>query len=336
MQTFADDTSLFSVVNDIQSSAATLHNDLSVISNWAFQKKMIFNPDLTKQAQEVIFSRKTKKLLHPCLSFNDIPLKNSISQKHLGLTLDVKLNFVEHIKNITQKISKTMGLLRRFQPILPRSSLLTIYKTFIRSQLDFADVIYDQACNSSFHEKLESIKYNACLAITGAIRGTSSEKLYQELGLESLKSRRWFRKLCHFYKILNEKSPSYLFDLIPNLNSVRETRHSNNIPAIHTRHNYFKNSFFPSTISEWNNLDCKIRNSRSLSIFKKNLLNFIRPCANSIFNIHNPYGIKLLTRLRLGLSHLRDHKFRHCFQDTLNPLCDCDNDTETATHFIAH
>ena len=127
---------------------------------------MIFNPDLTKQAQDVIFSRKIKKLLHPCLSFNDISLKNSLSQKHLGLTLDVKLNFVEHIKNITQKISKTMCLLRRFQPILPRSSLLTIYKTFIRSQLDFADAIYDQACNSSFHEKLESIQYNACLAMT--------------------------------------------------------------------------------------------------------------------------------------------------------------------------
>ena len=227
-----------------------------------------------------------------------------------------------------------MGLLRRFQPILPRSSLLTIYKTFIRYQLYFADVIYDQACNSSFHEKLESIQYNACLAITGAIRKTSSEKLYQELGLESLKSRRWFRKLCHFYKILNEKSPSYLFDLIPNLSRVRETRHSSNIPAIHTRHNYFKNSFFPSTVSEWYNLDWKIRIPGSLLIFKKDLLNFIQHCANSIFNIHNPYGIKLLTRFRLGLSHLRDHKVRHCFQDTLNPLCDCGNDTEITTHFL--
>ena len=224
---------------------------------------------MTKQAQEVIFSRKTKKLLHPCLSFNDIPLKNSISQKHLGLTLDVKLNFVELIKNITQKNSKTTSLLRKFQPIPPRSSLLTIYKIFIRSQLDFPDVIYNQACNSSFHEKLESIQYSACLAITGAIRGTSSEKLYQELGLESLKSRRWFRKLCHFYKILNEKSPSYLFNLIPNLNRVCETTHRNNIPTIHTKHNYFKNSFCPSTISEWNNFDCKIGNSGILSIFKK-------------------------------------------------------------------
>ena len=87
---------------------------------------MIFNPDLTKQAQEVIFSIETKKVLHSFLSFSDIPLKNSISQAHLGLTLDVKLNFGEHIKNITQKISKIMGLWRRFQPIFPRSSLLTI------------------------------------------------------------------------------------------------------------------------------------------------------------------------------------------------------------------
>ena len=115
-----------------------------------FSIKTIFNPDLTKPAQKVIFCRKTKKLLHPCLSFNDTPLKNSISQKHFGLTLDVKLNFLEHIKNITQKIGKATGLLCRFQPILPRLSQLTIYKRFIRSHLDFPDVIYNQACKYSF------------------------------------------------------------------------------------------------------------------------------------------------------------------------------------------
>ena len=162
-----------------------------------------------------------------------------------------------------------MDLLRRFQPNLPRSSLLFVHKTFIRSQLDFADVICDKPCNSSFHEKLESIQYNACLEITGAIRGTSSLKLYQELALKSLKSRRWFRKLCHFYKVLNEKSPSHLFDWIPNLNRVHETRHSNNIPAIHTRHNYFKNSFFPSTISEWNNLIAKLGTQEVCQFLKR-------------------------------------------------------------------
>ena len=126
----------------------------------------------------------------------------------------------------------------------------------------------DQGYSFSFHEKLGSLQYNACLAVTGAIRRTLSEKLYKELGLEPLKSWRWFRKLCHFHKVLNEKSASYLFDLILNLNRVHETRHGNNVPAIHVTHDYFKNSFFPSTISEWNKLDWKIRNSESLN-FKK-------------------------------------------------------------------
>ena len=195
-----------------------------------------------------------------------------------------------------------------------------IYITFIRSCLDYANIIYDQAYNSAFHDKLESVQYDACLAITGAIRGTSTEKIYQELGLESLKSRRWFRKLCHFYKIFNEKSPSYLFNLIPNFNRAHNTRLSHNISPIKVRHDYFKNSFFPSAITEWNKLDLNIRNSASLNTFKKKLLNFIQPCANSIFDIHNPPGIKLVTRLHRGLSRLHEHKFRHCFQNTLNPL----------------
>ena len=145
---------------------------------------MIFNPYLTKQGQEVIFCIKTRKLLYPSLSFNNISLKNSVFQKHLWLKLGVKLNFVEHMKNITQKINKTIDLLRRFPTNLPRLSLLTIYKTFLKSQLDNADFIYDQGYNFSFKEKLESLQDNACLEITEAISGTSSKKLFQELGLD--------------------------------------------------------------------------------------------------------------------------------------------------------
>ena len=157
---------------------------------------------------------------------------------------------------------------------MPRPTLVTIYKTFIRSRLEYADIIYDQAYNSNFHDKLESIQYNACLAKTGIIRGTSTEKVYQELGLESLKSRRWFRKHCHFYKIFNEKSPSYFFNVIPNFNRAHYTRLSYNTPAIKVRRDYFKNLFFPSAITEWNKLDLNIRNSASLNTFKKKLLNF--------------------------------------------------------------
>ena len=95
--------------------------------------------------------------------------------------------------------------------LLPRFSLLTIYKSFVRSHLDYGNVIYDQPNNSRLSDKIESVQYNAALAITGAIRGTSKEKLYQELGLESLKDRRWLRRISYLYKIILAKLPLYLY-----------------------------------------------------------------------------------------------------------------------------
>ena len=129
-----------------------------------------------------------------------------------------------------------MSLLRKFQQIWPMSSLLTIYKTFIRSRLDYADIIYDQDHNFAFHDKLVSIQYNTWLAWLVNNRYFNI-KVYQELGLASLKSRPWFVGLenCHFYKIFNEKSPSYLFNLIPIFNRLHNTRISYNIPPIKVR-----------------------------------------------------------------------------------------------------
>ena len=93
--------------------------------------------------------------------------------------------------------------------------------------------------------------------------------------------------------------------------------------------------FFPSTIIEWNKLDLKIKNSESIKTFKKRILSFIRPSPNSTFNCHNPKGIKLLSRLRLGLSHLREHKFKHSFQDSLNPFCSCGkSEVETSSYYL--
>ena len=85
---------------------------------------------------------------------------------------------------------------------------------------------------------------------------------------------------------------------------------------------------------EWNKLDSNIRNSETLNIFKSKILKFIRPTANSVFGCHNPLGVKLLTRLRLGLSHLREYKFKHSFQNTYNPLCSCGKEVETTFHFF--
>ena len=84
------------------------------------------------------------------------------------------------------------------------------------------------------------------------------------------------------------------------------------------------------------NLDLNIRNSESISIFKSKLLSFIRPVQTNIYNIFDPKGLTFLTRLRLGLSHLNEHRFRHNFQDCLNPLCSCSLEIEGTSHYLLH
>ena len=156
---------------------------------------MSFNPDKSKQAQEVIFSRKTQRVIHPPAIFNNMPVVCSSCQKHLGIYLDEKLNFSNHIKKNISKANKGMGILRKFYNVSPRNSLITIYKSFIRPHLDYGAIICDQPENKSFCKKVESVQYNTALAITGAIQGTSRENLYKELGLKTLKSRRWLKKI---------------------------------------------------------------------------------------------------------------------------------------------
>ena len=82
--------------------------------------------------------------------------------------------------------------------------------------------------------------------------------------------------------------------------------------------------------------DPNLRNSKSISVFKEKILNFIWPSPNFFFDIHSPKGIKLITRLRLSLSNLREHKFKHSFQDTINPLYNCGQNIESAAHFFLH
>ena len=89
---------------------------------------MIFNPDTSKQAQEVVFSRKTEKVNHMSLTFNVKPVAQTSHQKHLGLYIDEKLNFSNHIKEIISKVNKGIGIIRKLKYILPRNALLTIYK----------------------------------------------------------------------------------------------------------------------------------------------------------------------------------------------------------------
>ena len=261
------------------SSSVSLNNDLLKIYQWAYQWKMILNPDVSKQAQEVVFSRKGITTNHATVYFKNDPVIRENFQKHLGLFLDSRLNFSGHVNEKIKKATKGITVIRKMNLPLPGSSLLTIYKSFVRPHLDYGDVItYDQPNNSSLSDKIESVQYNAAPAITGAIRGTSKEKLYQELGLESLRNRRWLRRMSYLYKIISTKSPPYLYELIPPLQ--RSHHYPGCFKTLRCRTELFR-------------LDSDIKNSDSYAIFRKKLLAFIRPVCNSMYGIHDPFGVNI-------------------------------------------
>ena len=349
---FADDTSLFTLIYDAESSTDILNRDLQTLSAWSYQWKILFNPDPTKQAIEVIFSNKKETNHIPFLNFNNSIVTRRLSHKHLGLTLDSRLNFDDHINEKIAIANKGIGIIRKLYRYLPRSSLLNIYRSYVRPNLDYCDIIYHRPINDSlineyrvgqnisninvlFNTKLESVQYNAALAITGCIRGTSQEKLYNELGITSLHDRRSSRRLITFYKIINGLLPNYLKAYVPsNRPQVYRLRHQRTFPLV-ARTNKYDRSFFPHSMKAWESLDVNIKASTTFQIFKSRQSKFFSTTPSQIFNIHDPQGLKLLTRLRLGPSHLRQHKFDWNFGDTLNPFCVCDNRTsETVEHFL--
>ena len=118
---------------------------------------------------------------------------------------------------------KRIGIIKKLNKGLPEHSLITIYKSLVRPRLDYDDIIYDQPSKESVNQKIERIQYNPALAITGVIKGTDQSRLYNDLGLESLVSMRWFRKLCTFHKIKTTGVPQNPSDLIPQTNHLYNT-----------------------------------------------------------------------------------------------------------------
>ena len=342
---FADDTSLLTVVEDSNTAANDMNHDLELISQWAYDWKMSFNPDPQKQAVELAFSKKKIEIHHSVIHFNNIPVTKVEEHKHLGVVLDSKLSFSAHIKAAISKTRKGIGLLRCLSKYLPRNTLNELFKLYVRPHLDYGDVIYHipaKVCEfsgntilSNLMEKLESVQYSAALAITGAWRGTSREKLYAELGWESLCSRRWSRRLTLFYKMINGMSPVYTTDPIPQLQQSQcSLCRQDVVGRIRSRTERFQSSFYPSCLSDWNDLCTEIRLAPTVAIFKKKLLSKIRPPAKSVFGIHDLIGLSYLTQLRVGLSKLNFHKFKHNFRDTINPMCPRNDGIENREHFL--
>ena len=141
---FADDTSLFTIVYDDNSVAEQLNNDLKIISKWAYQWKMQFNPDKTKQAVKVIFSQKRIKPTHPPLYFNENQAVIKKEQKHFGFIFDSGLTFYSHLREKIISARRGIGVIRFLSKYVSRDVPNQMHKLYVRPHLDYGDIIYQK------------------------------------------------------------------------------------------------------------------------------------------------------------------------------------------------
>ena len=334
---------LYSIVHDPNKSASDLNHDLETINHWAHQWKMSFNPDPNKQATEILFSNKKKKVDHPSLFFNGSPVSKLVEHKHLGLILTPTLSFGKHIIEKVKKAKRNIGIIKHLNKFLPIKTLIHMYKALVRSHLDYCDIIYHIPPTSrephlglALHDHMETVEktqYQAALAVTGAWQGTSRTKIYEELGWESLSDRRMCKRVLQVHKILSEKTPSYLREkLPPNRRVIIDLPHVFHEPKCRT--DRYQNSFFPNAVSHWNNIIGSFQNLPSFEGLKNHILSLIRPPPKETYAVFNPSLLRYLYQLRLGLSRLRHHKYRHNFADTPSGSCLCKNGVEDTSHFL--
>ena len=230
-------------------------------------------------------------------------------------------------------------MIRYLSRYVSRDVLNVIYKLHARPHLDYGDIIYhryDPEMRLTFTQKLEQTQYLAALAVTGTWRGTNRQRLFNELGWETLYDRRWYCRLCHLFSLIKYKSPEYLYSELPQARQMQyNLRNLTSFEQPVSRTARFASTYFHNAIFEWNLLDDGTRNSKSLFQFKHKLLEIVRPQGNSTYNICDISGVKLLTKLRVHFSALNEHRFKHAF-DCLSPVCFCGKDNENNEHFLLH
>ena len=318
---FADDSSLFIKVVNVEEAHHTLTCDLNEISAWARLWKMKFNPDISKQAIEVVFSCKYEKTrgVHPPLFFNDIPVARKTSTKHLGIILDEKLTFREHILEAIEKAKKGLSLMKFLSNFVNRKTLVLTYTMHVRPHLEYGDIIFHDSARYLM-DMLESIQYQAGLIATGCWKNTSREKLYKELGWESLSERRNLRRLLTYHKMLSHKAPAYLNEYVLNAPPPQDST------------GRYLHTFFPYCFSKWDALDPELK-CLQFNKFKSSFISSIRPTKSDTFGISDRYGLKMLTCIRVDHSDLRSHRFSKQF-NCLDPKCSCGIEDETPEHYF--
>ena len=180
-------------------------------------------------------------------------------------------------------------------------------------------------------ESVAKIQYQAGLAITGCWKGSSHDRLYEELSWESLSDRRNNNRIFQLYKIISKPTLSYLKDKLPPPRNHLLLHVFRDMMCRTSRYSY---SFFPNAISSWNTFISQLEFFPTYSYLKNYMISCHRPEGKPVYDIHDPTGIRYLFQFRLGLSHLGNHKKRYGFEDTPSDICLCKLGIEDTRHLL--
>jgi hypothetical protein len=329
---FADDTSLFDHILDPVMSFAKMNRDLVRLQNWSTQWLVSFNPTKT---QYIVFSKKLVKPAYPDLYLDGKKLTIAKQHKQLGITLNARMTFDDHIRENCKKAMNRITALKRLRNRLPRKSKLDIYTSFIRPVLEFGWQLYDGASKQAL-SMLEKVQREALLLVTSAYKKTSHTKLLNEVGIPLLSRRREMQKIQFMHKYARGKVPKYLCDIIPPTVGKKvgyNLRNVENIVLPRTKKTYFLKSFIPSSIKVWNALDIKIRESSSKESMKAKLKAMYGNQSYSLFLYGDSSGAINHSRIRMGLSGLNAQRKKCNFIP--NGSCGtCGYKSETPQHYF--
>ena len=324
---FADDTTLIASASSVEETSSILNRDLAKISTWAKKWKVQFNASKSK---EMVFTKNQPPSDFP-LSFQDSLIERVTKHKHLGVTLTPTLSWDLHVSNIVKQVNMKLSMLYKVKE-LNRNTLDVMYKMHVRSCIDYCLPVYGPSLSNSQVNKLDQLQYRAARMATMAMKFTSKEKIFRDLGWESIENRIKYLSICLFHKIHIHATRPLIRKCMPPINLMhnytRNNRFYNTYPLKDTT---FNNSFFPKISNLWNNLSPAIRNMDMID-FKNELSWLLKPPKIRLYSIGNKLGNSLHTQLRVGKSQLNDHLFSMRLSDT--PGCLCHEPVESTEHFL--
>ena len=271
---YADDTQISSSSEDIETLIQNLNSDLNNIQMWLLKNKLQHHPTKTKVMFVGSSHNLTNKVGNTPVLMNNTPIFRTSKYTCLGVDIDEKLTWGEHIETICSKVSAGIGAMRRIKPYVPPATLQTIYKALVQPYFDYCSPLWDN-CGKTLQDKLQKFQCRAARVISGLSYDVRSADVLDALGWQTLDVKRLENKLILMYKILNNHTAPNLSELFCKRNTIQNNYNllSSDTYLFLPKPNseFLKKSFRYSGAVQWNHLPEDFRKSETLSSFKKKM-----------------------------------------------------------------